>query len=134
MNEPDHAAALIRAFVVPNRRDRYLKLLGSQRGRARLREGLAHLHDLDPRFAKAIPPSDQSADRIAALLQAHGAPEECVLLAEDDSLDGQRLALTVALDKIVGRGMGAFVSCIPGRLGYFEGEDAGERWLLERAG
>jgi len=29
--------------------------------------------------------------------------------------------------------MGAFVSCIPGKLGYFESEEPGERYVLERA-
>lgn len=134
MTETEHASALIRAFVAPDRRERYLTLLGSARGRAKLQNGLAHFRDLDRRFAKPIAPAEQTPAGIAALLQARGAPDECVLLAEDCALDGRRLALTEALRQVLGRGMGAFVSCIPGRLAYFEGESAGERWLLERAG
>jgi len=37
-----------------------------------------------------------------------------------------------ALGEVVGRQMGTFLSCIPGRLAYFEGEDMGFRWVLER--
>lgn len=129
----EHAFALIRAFVVQDRRERYLALLGSARGRAKLRAALAHFRDLDPRFARSLPPPDQTPARIAALLRARGAPDECVLLAEDEALDGERRALDEALRDVIGSGMGAFVSCIPGRLAYYEGEDAGERWLLERA-
>jgi hypothetical protein len=29
--------------------------------------------------------------------------------------------------------MGTFVSCIPGRLAYFEAEGPGQRYVLERA-
>ena len=29
-------------------------------------------------------------------------------------------------------GTGVFVSCLPGRLAYFEGEDVGARYVLER--
>jgi hypothetical protein len=54
-------------------------------------------------------------------------------LAEDAALDGRELALGDALSRVVGRGMGAFVSCVPGQLGYFEGEGPHERWLLSRA-
>jgi hypothetical protein len=38
--------------------------------------------------------------------------------------------LTHALETVIGRGMGTFLSCIPGKLAYFEDEDC--RWILER--
>jgi hypothetical protein len=43
------------------------------------------------------------------------------------------MLLEETLRVVVGRGMDAFVSSLPGRLAYFEGEEAGERYLLERA-
>ena len=55
-----------------------------------------------------------------------------MLLAEDAALDGQELQLEEALRQIVGRGTGTFVSCVPGQLAYFEGEEPRERWLLSR--
>jgi len=133
MIDSEHASATIRAFVAPERVDRYLALLKSQRGRAKLRERLAHFGDLDPRHAQLVAAADHSPAGIAELLRHRGAPSECVLLAEDEALNGQRLGLTTALEAVIGRGMGAFVSCIPGRLAYYEGEYARERWLLERA-
>ena len=133
MTESEHSSAVIRAFIAPERCERYLALLRSSKGRTKLRAQLSHLPDLDRRFARLIPPSEQTPMAVAALLHARGAPSDCVLLAEDPTLDGQRLPLTDALAAVVGRGMGAFVSCIPGRLAFYEGEDAGERYLLERA-
>lgn len=42
------------------------------------------------------------------------------------------MPLDEALRAVVGRGMGAFVSCVPGRLAYFESEEPGSRYLLHR--
>jgi hypothetical protein len=36
------------------------------------------------------------------------------------------------LEAVVGRFQGTFVSCIPGRLAYFEGERENDRYILER--
>ncbi len=38
--------------------------------------------------------------------------------------------LGVALSETVGYGMGTVISCIPGQLGYFEGESR-ERYILQ---
>jgi hypothetical protein len=129
----DHEQSLIRAFIRPERKIRLLELLKSEKGREKLREGLAHFHDLDPRFAHLVPPSKHRARDIEASLRAKGAPENCYILSESAELDSREMPLGSALAEIVGRGMGAFVSCIPGRLGYFESEEAGQRYILERA-
>ena len=39
-----------------------------------------------------------------------------------------------ALNDVVGSSDGTFVSCIPGKLAYFEGEEPNERYILERSG
>jgi hypothetical protein len=70
---------------------------------------------------------------IRQLLEARGAPGTCHLFSEDPDLDGVTLPLSEALEAIVGRGVGTLVSCLPGRLGYYEGEEPGERYILERA-
>ena len=132
MPEIEHASALIRAFVAPERQERLLGLLGSVRGRAKLRAGLAHFDALDARHVIQLPPGEHSPEAIGHLLRQRGAPATSVLLAEDAALDGQELPLEEALRRVVGRGMGAFVSCLPGRLAYFEGEGPGERCLLSR--
>jgi hypothetical protein len=41
------------------------------------------------------------------------------------------MALAEALEAVVGGGFGTLISCIPGRLGYFEGELPRDRKLLE---
>ena len=132
MEELEHVTALVRAFIAPKRRDRYLGLLASVKGRAKLRRALAHCGDLDSRFAHELPSGTHTPEQISALLRERGAPAECVLLSEDEALDGRRMPLIEALGAIVGRGMGTFVSCVPGRLAFYEEEGPSVRYILER--
>src|SRR5712671_3417997 len=54
-----------------------------------------------------------------------------ILAPECLSLDGKEMELLPALKKVVGYGMGTMISCLPGRLGYFEGE-LRERYILQK--
>ena len=128
----DDSAAIITAFIRPERAPRYLALLNKRGGREKLRAKLAHSADLDPRFAKPLAGDDARADGIERLVKAKGAPAICYCLSENDELDGRDLPLGAALEEVVGRGMGTFISCLPGRLAYFEGEEARERYVLVR--
>ena len=108
----DHAAALLSAFIAPERRERYLTLLACAKGQAELRQRLAHLRDLDQRYARLLPPGEHTVPAIASRLRAAGAPATCYLLAADEALDGRERWLEDALEAVIGRGMGAFVSCL----------------------
>jgi hypothetical protein len=59
-----------------------------------------------------------------------GGPEICYAVSEDDELDGKEIDLTHALETVIGPGTGTLLSCIPGKLAYFEDEDC--RWNLAR--
>ena len=128
-----HDEDIIRAFVVPRQRARLLELSRTPRGRRKFRQELAHFKHLDSRYASRIEPGRQTKQGILALLTESGAKGErspCYVLSELDDLDGEVMPLGDALDKTVGQGVGSFVSCIPGRLAYYEGEEAGERYVL----
>ena len=127
-------AAIVLAFVLPERRSRHLGFLESKRGRVKFRKHLAHFKDCDPRFTAAIPPGQQTAQGIETLLWQYGAPETCTIISESQDLDGVVMALPDALRKIVGYGAGSIISCLEGRLAYYEGEEPGCRYALRRAG
>jgi len=127
-----HEEQFARAFIVPEKRERYLSLLQSRRGRRKLVDGFHHCRDLDNRFARLISSDQQSAQSIEEVLKKQGAPEICYVMAEDPNIDGKEMNLTDALSEIVGMDAGALVSCIPGKLAYFEMEGLGERYLLVR--
>ena len=128
----EHEAALIRAFVLPRRRARYFQFLNYPVRREKSLRVLDHLRNLDARYVHQIPPDKQSATDIETLLRRKGAPATCHVVSASRNLDGREMPLLTALAEVVGCGIGTLLSCIPGRLGYFESEEDGERYLLER--
>ncbi len=127
-----HEEQFARSFITQEKRDRYLSMLDSKRGRKKLRDGLYHCRDLDSRFAHLIPSGQQYTEHIERVLKSKGAPEKCYVLSADDKFDGREMPLSEALFWIVGSNSETFISCIAGKLGYFEFEDAGERYILEK--
>ena len=125
-----HEELFARNFVVADKKTRYLSLLDSERGRKKILAGFHHCRDLDSRFAKRIPNDQQSLQLIEALLKSKGAPKNCYVMSEDASLDRREMELSAALSEIVGMDAGALVSCVPGKLAYFEMEGLSERYLL----
>ena len=128
----DHESALIEAFVVKPRRERLLTSLRDRRRRAKAVDRLNHFQDLDPRFLVHIAPRDQTPTGIAALLEERGAPATCHVVSSAADLDGEEMPLLAALEGVVGFGAGTLLSCVPGRLAYFEGEEANDRYILQR--
>src|SRR5215469_12032177 len=111
-----HEVETIRSFITRRKRERYLGFVSNPKTRAKLIQQLPHFKDIDPACKRSIIPSMQNPRDITKLLLARGSPGYCYLIAEDPLLDGQELQLREALEEIVGSGMGAILSCIPGRL------------------
>jgi hypothetical protein len=127
----NHEEELIRSFFIPAKRQRYLGFVSKPKTRQKFLRELAHFKSLDPRYLLPIPPNQQHPKDIAQILAQKGAPPLCWITSEDRRLDGKEMPLIEALGEGVGRQMGTFLSCIPGTLAYFEGEDVGFRWVLE---
>lgn len=138
-----HEEALIRAFIAPERRSQYLGRLSDPKTRAKfMTRHFHHMTDLDERFARKIDPhmplTDYSrraaahVDQIYEVLRSHGAPDRCYVISATSDLDGEEVGLRDALADVVGGNDGTFISCIPGRLAYFEGEGPNERYVLYR--
>ena len=119
-------------FIDKSKRARLAELLANPKRRREVTSALAHFRDLDPRWLITLPSDQQSPASIERLLRAKGAPESCYIISESSELDGKHLPLRSALDNIVGGGMGTLLSCIPDRLGFFEGEGPSDRFILER--
>lgn len=124
-----HETEFARNFVVPEKRARYLTLLESKRGRKKILNGFNHCHDLDPRFATLIPGDQSNAESIEIILRQKGAPDACYVMSDNPDIDAQEMQLTEALLKT---DAGTLVSCIPGKLAYFEMEAFDGRYILER--
>ena len=139
----DHEAAVIRAFVQRDKQDRFLGFLANPKNRKKFTESLSHFHWFDQRFAASIPwKVDQNPkltqwekhvsgiENIYRLLKSKGAGPTCWVMSEDSEIDGRELGLRAALEHVNGRQIGTILSCVPGKLAYFESED--ETLLLAR--
>jgi len=133
MEAQDQEREIVRAFLTPEQRPRCLGLLSTAKGRKKFIARLTHSDPLDPRFAHLIDPQEQSIYSIEDQLRERGAPATCYVISEDPRLERRRMPLRGTLEATVGSGMATFLSCIVGRLAYFEGEEPGARHLCERA-
>lgn len=125
-----HEQAFVEQFVRGDRKPRYLALLASEKKRRKFIAQLAHFRDFDDRRVSLIPANQQSARQILALLVRAGAAETCYVFSEVGNLDQREMTLREALDGTVASCMGTIISCLPGKLAYYEGERPGKRYLL----
>jgi hypothetical protein len=127
-----HEEMFARAFVAPPKRERYLALLSSAKGRKKVLNSLHHIHDLDARYAVRVLSSDQTVEGVLEALLGKGAPELCYVISDDPDVDQREMSLKDAIETVHGSNFGTVVSCIPGKLAYVETEDATFRYILAR--
>jgi hypothetical protein len=129
--EHEHGIA---AFVVRAKRERVLDFLGDERRRTKLLDTLWHFRDWDPRWMVQLAPSPTAATSTSVLaeLRRRGAGRTAYIVSATADLDRRQIALPEAMTLIVGSVSGSIVSCIPGRLAYFEGEAPEDRCVLQR--
>jgi hypothetical protein len=131
--DPEIEEKVLRAFIVPGKRERYVSRLALPKARQKfMNSHLFHMRDLDPRFSVRIDPADQHAAKIYAMLRERGAPSTCYVISGSSERDGTEADLREALEEMVGTYDGTFLSCVHGRLAYFEGEEPNERYILAR--
>jgi hypothetical protein len=127
-----HTEGLIHAFVRPDRQARLLALSATSKGRRRLVAELAHFHALSPAVARPLSGPSSDPRIILEMLREEGAPATCYVISEAHEMDGKFLPLAKVISDIVGGGLGTLLSCIPGELGFFEGEGPSDRYILRR--
>jgi hypothetical protein len=127
----NHEEALIKAFIPRHRQERFLEIIMKPKRRAKLLAELYHFKALGPKFRVAVP-ANQNPSALSRLLKAMGAGPVCYVMSTNSTLDQQEVALDIALAETVGSQEGTLISCVPGKLAYFEDED--ERYILQRKG
>jgi hypothetical protein len=115
-------------FLEPSSRDRFRHALTSARARSKFRAKLAHFAHLDQRFATKV--GDKSL--VAAKLHELGAPTVCYVMSEDSEIDGRIIPVEDAIRLTIEAAAGSLISCLPGRLGCFVGEEPNAAWILRR--
>jgi len=137
----EHEQAVIKAFVSRDKQERFLTFLPKPKTRKRLTQELGCFTWFDPRFATPVPwkvdPNGglwqrhiQGIENVHRLLTSKGAGKNCWAISADADLDGKELELESVLESVFDSDTGTILSCIPGRLGLYSGED--EKLLLVR--
>jgi hypothetical protein len=119
------------AFLAEPGRGRMLRLL--EMGEKRRRDVRSLLHqaiELDPRYCTQLTGSDYFPGPLEKALRAFGAPPDCYLIG--GALDGREMLLAEALATADLGEDGTFISCLPGRLGYFQYAAMRAAYLLRR--
>jgi hypothetical protein len=128
---PEELERFVRAFVIKEKRGRWLSLLASEKGRAKLVGTFYHHYDFDPRFAEPFDPK-AGPDEIVRRLKKEGAGTTGMLLSSESDLDGRTMNTRQAVETMYASGSGTYLVFDPERLAYFESEDEGQRFLLKR--
>jgi hypothetical protein len=123
----EHEAGLA-LFLEPSSRDRFRNALTSSRARSKFTAKLAHFAHLDPRFATKV--GDKSL--VAGRLHDLGAQRVCYVMSEDSEIDARFIPLSDAIQFTIAAAAGSLISCHPGRLGCFVGEERHSAWVLQR--
>ena len=120
-------AATIQAFVIKEKKQRYLEMLANSKKRAKFLDGLNHCSDLDERFTTPVCWHDAIDE-----LRKRGAPDRCHIISSINEFDGIDLPLAAALLWVEQQGWGTIICCIPGQLAYYYDECGFRRLILER--
>jgi hypothetical protein len=140
-SQTEHEQATIKAFVSRDKQERFLTFLSKPKTRKKLTQELANFRWFDPRFTTAIPwkvdPTlslwqrhVQGIENVYRLLKSKGAGKNCWVISADALFDGKELELKSVLEDVYDSDRGTILSCLPGRLGLFSGDD--EKLLLTR--
>lgn len=128
----EHEKSFVEAFIILSKRERVLEALSCPKKRTKFLKQLPHFNDFEIKNVSSISPAEQNAKSIHNILVQKGAPKVCYIISLHNELDQQLKDLQQSLDTVVGNLAGTIISCIPGKLAYYEGEHRGERYLLEK--
>ncbi|MCK1985803.1 MULTISPECIES: hypothetical protein [Peribacillus] len=128
---------IVKSFFTKRLQDRVLFELSSNKKRKDALSRLCHTYRTTLREEYIMEISKPNSDPvgIAKLLKQNGAGHSCYVISWDEDIDGMEIPLLTALEKVVGMGMPAIISCIPNKLAYFEAEQEvlpSPRFLLKR--
>lgn len=124
-----HEELFIKSFINKDKQERCFLLLNSKKGRIKFRNHLSHFDDLNNSSPSPCSKSQSFTD-ILSFLISKNAPEICYCISESSKYDQKELPLSVALKELYNSGIAFIISCIPGRLAYFESEDSSQKIVL----
>lgn len=119
---PEQEEAFIRAFIVPDKRERYRQMMARPKSRHKILQRLYHTLDTIPQRTAMIASGDHFPEGVEAMLKRRGAGARCYLIAPEAELDQREMPLREAIDLLINEDNVAVACCVPGRLAYYKAE------------
>jgi hypothetical protein len=125
---------LVNTFVLPEKRERYIGFLSSEKRRKEFLNELYHFRDFDPTCEVPLSGPADSAEGLLADLRRRGAGDACYVISVNRELDGITRPLAAVISEVFALVEGTIVSCVPACLAYYEGEAPKNRCILDGRG
>ena len=124
-----HTREFIRNFVIPSRRERLLYLLEHRRNFKGFSDQSKFI---ESKMIQIVPDTScKPYEFVTTELKRRGAPNLARYIFESSTNgDGDEEPLEDLLKENVGLETWAIISCIPGKLAYWEGEGKNNRFIL----
>ncbi|USK32567.1 hypothetical protein LIT25_18470 [Bacillus sp. F19] len=128
---------IIKSFFEKRIHDRMMFELLSPKKRVNAIDRLCHGYEniICKRYMVEVKKPNSNPQELYSLLKSHGAGETCYVISFNEEIDGKEVPLLDALEQAVGFGFPSIISCILGKLAYFEAEHelgATPRYILNR--
>ncbi len=127
--DTNQEAAFVRAFIVPEKQERYLFFLANPKRRRKILGTLYHTLSVVGSRTTRITGSEHFPEPLEAMLKRKGAGPTCYLISPNSSLDQREMPLREALDTLIMEDCTAVACCLPGRLACYKAEQG--VYLLE---
>ena len=127
----NHEESFVRAFILPEKRARYLEMLKTPKRRQDILARLNHCLDYDASLATELSSAESNPENLERLLRSKGAGNMCHLIGDQLELDGQEITLAEGLEAVKSHDFGAVALCAPG-LAYYKSEAPSNGVILEK--
>jgi hypothetical protein len=129
-SQRSHEIDFIKTFIVKEKQERYLGLIQHTKSRKKFRLILAHTIEINKKKAQPLKKEEDNEEHIYQLLKNYGAPDICHVMCENSNYDAKETGLREALHELYNMDFGYIISCIPGKLAYYQGEDPLNKAIL----
>jgi hypothetical protein len=121
-------------FVERSQRRRLVSLLEmGVKQRAKVRKMLDHEIRLESSASEHLTGPQESPRQILERLRFEGAPATAYVMSANARIDQKLLLLPDAVEVVTSSRCGGVISCIPGRLAYYQAEGPSLAYLLKKA-
>ena len=129
---PHWEQAFVRAYIVSEKRDRYLNFLKGPKHRQKILERLNHSLDYEAQHATSLDPKYSTPNNLVEYLLGRGVDHTtCCLMADGNPSDGLSMRLDRAVQELLDNQWGALIICPPVPIAVYKAEGIADLMMLD---